>query len=236
MQGTIAMLMAMSGLGCHHKACTPVVVDSCYSSCHSSCYSSCYSACYASPVVAQVVMPASQCYTTTCYSSCYSGGNSCYASACYSAPAKKCGLFGGGLFKHKRHHRAVDTCCNLGVVESCYSSCYSQPVYGSYTVAYPAGQSGMMMANPQGDTPKMMAPAGDAAKTAAPDGSDAAVKTPPDTDKIAKPDEPKADAPKVVPDEPKADAPKADAPKVVPDPPKADAPKADAPKADAPKA
>ena len=51
MQGTIAMLMALSGLGCHHKSCAPVVVD--------SCYTSGYNSCYAAPVYTDVVIPAS---------------------------------------------------------------------------------------------------------------------------------------------------------------------------------
>ncbi len=45
MQATVVMLMALTGLGCHHKKCEPVYETSCYSSCYSSsgCYSSCYS-------------------------------------------------------------------------------------------------------------------------------------------------------------------------------------------------
>ena len=38
MQGTVVMLLALSGLGCHHKKCgSPPMLTSCYSS---SCYSS----------------------------------------------------------------------------------------------------------------------------------------------------------------------------------------------------
>ena len=56
MQGTIVMLMALSGLGCHHKACDTAYAPSCYSGgCYGGCYAteystvvepSCYSACY----------------------------------------------------------------------------------------------------------------------------------------------------------------------------------------------
>lgn len=64
MQGTIVMLMALSGLGCHHKACDVAYAPSCYSdggfgqyyssgyaavvepSCYSSCYATGYSGCY----------------------------------------------------------------------------------------------------------------------------------------------------------------------------------------------
>ena len=70
MQGTIVMMMALSGLGCHHKSCAPVAP---------ACYDSCYSSCYSAPVVADCgtcgptsyVAPA--CYSS-CYGSCYSGG------------------------------------------------------------------------------------------------------------------------------------------------------------------
>ena len=35
MQGTIVMMLALSGLGCHHKSCGPAYVPACYSSCYS---------------------------------------------------------------------------------------------------------------------------------------------------------------------------------------------------------
>src|SRR5271157_4032255 len=35
MQGTIVMLMALSGLGCHHKSCDVAYVPSYYDSCYS---------------------------------------------------------------------------------------------------------------------------------------------------------------------------------------------------------
>ena len=40
MQGTIVMLMALSGLGCHHKSCDVAYAPSCYSG---GCYGGCYS-------------------------------------------------------------------------------------------------------------------------------------------------------------------------------------------------
>ena len=115
MQGTIAMLMALSGLGCHHKSSGPVIVDSCYSSCHSTCYSSCYSS---MPQATTVVVASSQCYgsgyatvtpscySSSCYSACYSSGH----SSCYNGGHLRRGLF--SCFGHKR--RAVDNCGNLG--------------------------------------------------------------------------------------------------------------------------
>ena len=43
MQGTVVMLMALSGLGCHHKGFSGPV-QTCYSSCYSNVSSGCYSA------------------------------------------------------------------------------------------------------------------------------------------------------------------------------------------------
>ena len=42
MQGTIVMLMALSGLGCHHKNCAPAYAPACYSAGYSGCYGGCY--------------------------------------------------------------------------------------------------------------------------------------------------------------------------------------------------
>jgi hypothetical protein len=144
MHGTIAVLMALSGLGCHHKT-TTVVAPACYTAAYESCYSapvveSCYSGCYSAPVV------------ESCYSGCYT------PTYVECAPRKKCGLF-GGLFGCFKKRRAYETCYTEPVVESCYSGCYSGcygggfgvPVYGDYTPvvagpiyggeAYAAGQA-----------------------------------------------------------------------------------------------
>ena len=121
MQGTIVMLMALSGLGCHHKSCDVTYVPSyygtgaCYSgscygggyatvaepSCYSGCYSSGYSGCYSSGY--------SGCYSSgygcygggydSCYSGCYSSGYGCYGGgydSCYSGRRHGCLL--SGLF------------------------------------------------------------------------------------------------------------------------------------------
>src|SRR4051812_36716778 len=106
MQGTLVVLMALSGLGCHHKNCDTPVVASCYStgyygSCYSSggCYSSsCYGSTgysmpvayvaseqsYTSPQSVSYGSPQGGCYTSACYSSCYSSAcySSCYSSSC----------------------------------------------------------------------------------------------------------------------------------------------------------
>lgn len=128
MHGTVVMLMALSGLGCHYKhadvvyapSCYSGVADACYSSCYSSSvvqpvsYSSCYSSCYSEA-----------CYSPSCYSSCYSGRKHGFLAKCFG------GL--GGLFK--KHHRAA----YAPVMDSCYSSCYSS---SCYTETYASCYSG----------------------------------------------------------------------------------------------
>src|SRR5262249_26772519 len=104
MQGTMVMLMALSGLGCHHKACDTAYVSSCYSG---GCYGGCYASGYST-----IVEPAcySACYSG-CYSGCYGGyggyggyagcyGGGCYGGGCYGGiydgcGGRKHGLFGG---------------------------------------------------------------------------------------------------------------------------------------------
>jgi hypothetical protein len=79
MQGTIVMLMALSGLGCHHQGC-----NGCNAAPYmSGCYSACYDIGYANY--------GPGCYATAgfdaymgCYGGCYGGG--CYDS-CYATPA-----------------------------------------------------------------------------------------------------------------------------------------------------
>src|SRR6185312_1558772 len=101
MQGTIVMLMAMSGLGCHHNNCAPAAVS--YASCYGSsgCYSSCYSLVSAQSYTTYV---APACYSAG-YASCYSG---CYGSACYG------GCYGGvsygGCYGGRKHHHGLFGC------------------------------------------------------------------------------------------------------------------------------
>ena len=83
MQGTIVMLMALSGLGCHHKSCDVAYVPSYYGT--GACYGGCYVTEYSS-----VVEPScySGCYSSGygCYGGCYSSGYGCYGG-CYAAVA-----------------------------------------------------------------------------------------------------------------------------------------------------
>src|SRR5208337_3920538 len=108
MQGTIVMLMALSGLGCHHKSCDVAYVPSYYGT--GACYGGCYGGGYAT-----VVEPScySGCYSSG-YSGCYSSGyGGCYGGcydSCYSGRRHGCLLSAlfhcfGGLFGH---HRAYD--------------------------------------------------------------------------------------------------------------------------------
>ena len=60
MQGTLVMLVALSGLGCHNRACDVAYAPPTYSSCFGVGYG-CYADCYPGPV-----MPA-------CYAGCYGG-------------------------------------------------------------------------------------------------------------------------------------------------------------------
>lgn len=143
MQGTIAVLMALSGLGCHHKSCNDCyVAPACYSAPY---LTGCYSACYDVGYVA---------YSPGCYATaCYGGWDACYGAACYGAACYGSACYGGcyggghrhgGLFGcFKRKHCGV---CNPPVAYGCYGgcyggwdACYSTPVFGSYGPVYAMG-------------------------------------------------------------------------------------------------
>ncbi len=167
MQGTIAVLMALSGLGCHHKSCDVAYAPACYSACYGGCYDGGYGGCYGGSV--GYVAPA--CYNVAYYDACYGGAvlDGCYGggfSGCYSGcygggfggcyggghgggHGHKHGLFSGLFGCHK-----ANNCCQPVMPGACYSSCYSvgygeaygcysssMPVYGSYTPVYGAGQA-----------------------------------------------------------------------------------------------
>jgi hypothetical protein len=110
MQGTVMMLMALSGLGCHNKGCDVVYAAPTYSCYGGGCYANVYPS-YVSP------QSYTGCYAggySGCYADVYSGGcfgggcyggghSSCY-SACYGGGHHGCGLlsklFGCGGRKH----------------------------------------------------------------------------------------------------------------------------------------
>jgi hypothetical protein len=96
MQGTILMLMALSGLGCHHKSCDVACVPSCYGTgaCDGGRYATEYS-----------TMVEPSCYSG-CYTDCNSGSCGCYRTGfaldglgpacggyvgCYAGGAVGCG-------------------------------------------------------------------------------------------------------------------------------------------------
>jgi hypothetical protein len=141
MQGTIVMLVALSGMGCHHRSCAPVYETSCYSSCYSACYSTglygaCYSGCFSGGV-------------GTYYAGCYSSGyGSCYSSM--NPTWGGCGL-GKKFFKHSGCG-SYDGYYN-GYIEPipAYANYggYTAPVYGSYTpvVIETPGMAGPVQSN-----------------------------------------------------------------------------------------
>ena len=51
MQGTVLMLMALSGLGCHNKSCDVVYSPPAYSCFSGGCYANVYPPDYVSPLV-----------------------------------------------------------------------------------------------------------------------------------------------------------------------------------------
>jgi hypothetical protein len=156
MQSAIVLLVALTGVGCHNKSC-----DTCYEPAVSvigyGCYSGYTDACYTAYAPA--------CYATA-YSGCYGGGWGCYGrgwgDACYSMGDWSGSCYGGACYggwshgykKRHRHgglfggfkRRRCDICNPQPVYASCYGgwwdSCYSQPVFGSYTPTYGSGQYG----------------------------------------------------------------------------------------------
>lgn len=176
MQGTLVMLVALSGLGCHNKGCDVAYVSPTYTSCFSG---GCYSNWYPGPV-----MPS--CYSG-CYGGCYGGGcyggwggsgfgswgggsfASCYGGGCYTGFHRRygCGHRHGGLFSCFRKRSVCSACCDSGYAYAgvgCYGGSYAPAVFGSalgisYAPLYPdstvpqAGTSGTMAPEPTTATP-----------------------------------------------------------------------------------
>ena len=171
MQGTLVMLVGLSGLGCHNKGCDVAYVPPSYSSCFGSgCYANWYPepvtpACYRRAIAAAIAALGGSygggCYGSfggSCFGSCYGGSfDSCYGGGCYTGHHRRmggCGL--GKLFScfHKRHSSCyADSCYSAS---SCYSSSYSPAIFGSALgmnyAPYSSGQStfvsGQSMAAP----------------------------------------------------------------------------------------
>ena len=118
MQGTVMMLMALSGLGCHNKGC-----DVAYAAPTYSCYSS---GCYAN-VYPSYVSPQSYtgCYTggySGCYGDIYGGG--CFGGGCYGGGQSSCysAGYGGG------HH-------GCGLLAKLFGCCGRKHGNGNYAYA-----------------------------------------------------------------------------------------------------
>ncbi len=153
MQGTIAMLMVLSGLGCHHKGCTDCYATPYAGGCYTACYDVGYMpyapACYAGTY-------AGGCYGTSCYSSCYS--SSCYGSSCYGSATTPATAVATALATPVRstvmacsaasdgaavHAILVPRCTPVAIalLGGCYGSMAymgdcTGPLFGSYTPVY----------------------------------------------------------------------------------------------------
>jgi hypothetical protein len=145
MQGTVVMLMALSGLGCHNKSCDVAYAPPAYSCFSGGCYAnvyppdyvspSCYSGCYSSGY--------SGCYSASfggCYGGCYSGsygghhGCGLFAKlfSCFNHSGRGCygsgyGCYGGGF-----------GCFGGCYGDSSYDAPYSPAIYG-YALQYNYG-------------------------------------------------------------------------------------------------
>jgi hypothetical protein len=140
MQGTVVMLIALSGLGCHHKSCDVAYAPPSYSCFSGGCYANVYPSAYVAP----------SCYSG-CYSSSYSG---CYGGGCYGGGYS--GGYGGhhgcGLFAK------LFSCCGGGKYSSYgyddsfafgggYDAPYDPPIFG-YALQYNYGSSDQYNAGP----------------------------------------------------------------------------------------
>lgn len=147
MQGTIVMLMALTGLGCHHKGGGHhAVAPSCYAD--AGCYGGCYDGTYATGQSVGYTSYAPACYATA-YSACYGQTySSCYGAtwdACYSSAA--CYGDWGGCYGGGHSHKGLFAClkrkkcgaCNggyTGCYGNWYDAGYSTPVFGAYMPTY----------------------------------------------------------------------------------------------------
>lgn len=196
MQGTVALLLALSGLGCHHKSCATYAAPACYAA--PTSYSGC-GGCGGGTAM----MPAT--FAAPMY-----GGDCapCGYSSC--GTPRKCGWFGG--WRSRCGNWAIQR-CSLGSYN--WDAGYSLPVYGSYTPAvvyggYGSGQyysSGQVMgapvssqvySAPAASTPTTTSPYATTPAAAEPAAVKPADTTPPPADPAPAP----ADAPKNEPVKP----------------------------------
>jgi hypothetical protein len=150
MQGTVVMLMALSGLGCHNKSCDVVYAPPLYSCFSGGCYANVYPPDYVSP----------SCYSG-CYSSCYSG---CYSGS-YGGH-HGCGLFAKlfSCFKHSGCYGGGHGCYGSGY--GCYGGSYGS--YSSYDAPYAPPIFGYALQFNYGGMDSYQAPPGTTSSTPTP--------------------------------------------------------------------
>jgi hypothetical protein len=95
MQGTIVMLMALSGLGCHNKCYDVVYAPPSYGCFGGGCYANVYPTGWASP------QSYNGCYAGG-YSGCYSAAYGCFGGGCFGGCYSSCysACYGGGYGGH----------------------------------------------------------------------------------------------------------------------------------------
>ncbi len=130
MQGTVLMLMALSGLGCHNKSCNVIYAPPTYGCFGGGCYANVYPN-YVSP------QSFTGCYTggySGCYAS-YYGGGGCFGGGCYGG-GYSCysGCYGGG-YSGGGHH-------GCGLLSRLFGCC-GRKHFGYYNSSYYAGAYGM---------------------------------------------------------------------------------------------
>jgi len=146
MHGTVILMMALSGLGCHNKSCGSGYSAAPVSACSTGC-DTVGSGYYASSQVGYIDSCNSGCGGGNGYAGytpAYGGGmyDASYAGACYgSYESRGCfGIFkkrnGGGLFSCFKKNRGCYAPTSYGCDAGVYDSSYSTPVFGSYTPSY----------------------------------------------------------------------------------------------------
>ena len=137
MQGTVMMLMALSGLGCHNKGCDVVYAAPTYSCYSSGCYANVYPS-YVSP------QSYTGCYAggySGCYATIYDGG--CFGGGCYGGGGSSCysACYGGGGHHGCGFLARLFSCCSKR--HSCYGGGYGSGYgYGSYGDDFYGGPGG----------------------------------------------------------------------------------------------
>ena len=159
MQGTIVMLMALTGVGCHNKGCNDCDYGAPYMG---GCYSSAYDVGYASYGPGCYGTTSYDAYNGVGYNSCYGGGGYYGGDACYGGGCYGGGCYGGG---GGHGHRGLFACmkrkrcgiCNPAPVcapvayGGCYGGGYSETAsFGSYTPVYGGMSPQMPMLSSQG--------------------------------------------------------------------------------------